>query len=377
MMGGRRLILTGLILCAVLSSARAGSFDWHLPRWMPEPVVPEDNPMSDEKVELGRRLFYDTRLSVNGTVACASCHRQALAFTDGRAVAIGATGERHPRGAMSLANAAYSPVLTWANPLVHELEQQALTPMFGEAPIEMGLAGREDAMVAWLTADADYAARFRRSFPDQTIAIATITKAIAAFERTLISVGSPYDRYRFDGGETAISDQAKRGEALFFGEKFECYHCHGGLTFSDNLRHANLRFVETAFHNTGLYNIDGKGAYPWPNTGVMAVTNNPADMGQFRAPSLRNIAVTAPYMHDGSIPTLEAVIDHYAAGGRTIGQGPNEGDGSESPLRDPLVGGFVMGPGERDDLIAFLRSLTDEGFLTDPRLSDPFAERRP
>jgi cytochrome c peroxidase len=128
------------------------------------------------------------------------------------------------------------------------------------------------------------------------------------------------------------------------------------------------------YHNTGLYNVDGKGAYPEPNTGVYSVTLDPEDMGKFKAPTLRNIAVTAPYMHDGSIATLSEVLDHYAAGGRTIAAGPNKGVGSKNPLKDPLVQGFELSKQQRADVIAFLESLTDEAFLTDPAFADPFAD---
>jgi cytochrome c peroxidase len=160
---------------------------------------------------------------------------------------------------------------------------------------------------------------------------------------------------------------------LFFSERLECFHCHGGFNFSDAVDHARLPEPERAFHNTGLYNVDGNGAYPPGDRGLLALTGNPADMGRFKAPTLRNIAVTAPYMHDGSIATLEEVIDHYAEGGRTIASGPDAGVGSASPLKDPFVSGFVLSDRERADLVAFLESLTDESFLTDPRFSDPFA----
>ena len=130
-------------------------------------------------------------------------------------------------------------------------------------------------------------------------------------------------------------------------------------------------FFEDPYHNTGLYNIDGKGAYPEPNTGVYHVTGTPSDMGHFKAPTLRNVAVTAPYMHDGSIATLDEALDHYAAGGRTIASGPNAGDGNLSPLKDPVIRPFSLSDQDRADLIAFLNSLTDDAFLHDPRFGPP------
>ena len=141
---------------------------------------------------------------------------------------------------------------------------------------------------------------------------------------------------------------------------------------NDNIIHSRAPHPEIAFNNTGLYNIDGKGGYPQGNTGISELTERPEDMGRFKAPTLRNIAVTAPYMHDGSIPSLNEVLDHYAAGGRTIASGPNAGVGHDNPLKSSFVPGFTITPEERADLIAFLNSLTDEKFLTDPRYADPW-----
>lgn len=183
---------------------------------------------------------------------------------------------------------------------------------------------------------------------------------------------SPYDRYRYGGDVDAVSDAVLRGEALFFSEKFECHHCHNNLNLSDNIAHARAPYPEIAFNNTGLYNLDGKGAYPPNNTGIAELTGRPEDMGRFRAPSLRNVALTAPYMHDGTIDTLDGVLDHYAAGGRTIASGPHAGVGRDNPLKSSFVPGFDMSPEEKADHIAFLQSLTDEAFLKNPAYSDPW-----
>ena len=347
-------------------------FDWGAPSWAPKPVVPDDNPMTVAKVELGRHLFYETRLSVTGDFSCGSCHLQSLAFSDGKLLAVGATGEMHPRNSMSLTNVAYNSVQTWANPLMQNLEQQMLVPMFGEEPVELGMAGRENELLQRLSADPDYVDRFRAAFGgDDPISIRNLALAIAAFERTLISFDSAYDRYRYGGDATAISAAAKRGEVLFNSERLECFHCHSGLNFSDSTRHERSGFIEIAFHNTGLYNIDGNGAYPPNNPGVQEITHNPNDMGKFKAPTLRNIALTAPYMHDGSIVTLEAAIEHYAAGGRTIQAGPYAGVGRENPLKSSFIKGFSLATAEKQDLLAFLHSLTDETFINNPALSDP------
>ena len=374
----RRFVVVATVIGALLCSGsmgRAGDgYRWQLPSYVPLPVVPADNPMSEAKVQLGRFLFYDKRLSANGTISCSTCHQQAHAFSDPRVVPVGVTGEQHPRHAMRLVNLAYLPVLTWANPTMRALESQALVPMFGEHPVEMGLAGRERPLLAMLRADPRYARMFATAFPgsDDPVSLATVTRALASFERALISFDAPYDRYRYGGDAGAISTAAKRGEALFFGERVDCAHCHGGLNLTDNIVHMKLRAPEIAFHNTALYNVGGSGAYPGNNHGIAEITGQAGDMGKFRTPSLRNVAAGGPFMHDGSVATLGDAIDHYAAGGRTIASGPNAGIGSASPLRDIQIHGFAISSGERADLIAFLESLTDERFLHDPRFSDPF-----
>jgi len=350
------------------------TYDLGLPDWAPAPMEPASNRLNAAKIELGRRLFYDVRLSADETKSCASCHRQELSFTDGLAVSPGVTGDVTPRNSMSLANVAYAPVLTWGNPLLHTLEQQALVPLLGQEPVELGMAGLDDQMKERLAADPVYRELFPQAFPDMAgeIGLATVVRALSAFQRTLISLSSPYDRYRYEGDVDVMPDAAIRGEALFFSEKFECHHCHNNLNMNDSIAHARAPYPEIAFHNTGLYNIDGKGAYPAHNTGIAELTGRSEDMGRFRAPSLRNVAVTAPYMHDGSIATLEEVLDHYAAGGRTIAEGPHAGVGRDNPLKSSFVPGFEMTPGERADIIAFLNSLTDDRFLTNPAYSDPW-----
>ena len=351
----------------------ATPYDWNLPEWTPKPVVPADNPMTAEKVELGRYLFYEPRLSITGQYSCASCHKQALAFTDGKPVAIGSTEEKHSRNSMSLANMAYNPVLTWANPLITSLENQALIPIFGEHPVEMGMVGKERDLIDWMQQDARYRQMFKSAFAaeNEPINVKNMTKALASFQRSLVSFKSPYDRYRYMGEQNAISPAAKRGEKLFNSERTECFHCHGGINFSDSVKHENLAFTEIAFHNTGLYNIDGSGGYPVPNTGVNEITTKAEDMGRFKVPTLRNIALTAPYMHDGSVATLQDAIAHYQAGGRTISTGKYAGIGSQNPYKSGFIKGFEITEAEINDLVAFLQSLTDENFITNPEYMNP------
>ncbi len=347
-------------------------YRWAVPDGLPLPLVPADNPMSVVKVELGRRLFYDGRLSVNGATSCASCHRQELAFTDGLARSVGATGEQHPRGSMSLVNAAYMSRLTWANHLLDRLETQALTPMFGEEPVEMGMSGRESILIELLRSDPDYRVAFPRAFPgdEDPYSILNTVRALSAFVRTIVSFDSPYDRYlRGDSG--ALSAGQVEGMHLFFSERLECFHCHGGLNFTDSSTHANAVIENVGFHNTGLYNIDGAGGYPPGNAGLRELTGDRWDTGRFRAPTLRNIAVTAPYMHDGSIKDLPSVIDHYARGGRNIAEGPYAGDGARNPYKSEFLRGFELSGEERSNLLAFLEALTDRSVLSNEALSDP------
>lgn len=347
-------------------------YRWQVPESYPIPVVPGDNPMSDAKVELGRHLFYDRRLSVNQTMSCASCHQQALAFTEGLPRSVGATGETHPRGSMSLVNSAYATRLTWANQLLKQLEFQSMVPLFGENPVEMGMAGRDTKIVELLRTDPFYSDAFPQAFPSDADAysLVNLLRSIASFVRSIVSFDSPYDRFLF-GDSSAMSKSALRGMSLFFSERLECFHCHGGYHFTDSSTHANAVVESVGFHNNGLYNLGGTGAYPPDNTGLYEITGERRDMGRFRAPTLRNIAVTAPYMHDGSIATLDAVIRHYEAGGRKTEAGAFAGDGSRNPFKSTFIKSFSLSDEERADLLLFLESLTDETVLTDPRFSDP------
>jgi cytochrome c peroxidase len=345
---------------------------WDLPAGFPEPWVPDDNPMSAEKVELGRHLFFDARLSANGSQSCASCHDPALAFSDGLVTPQGSTGQVLARNSMALVNSGYSFPTTWANPQLETLEQQILVPLFAEFPVELGVSGHEDEVLDRLRDEPLYGPLFAAAYPEleDPYDFTRIRDAIACFVRTMISGDSPFDRFAQADGE--LSDAARRGMELFFSEAVECHHCHGGFNFSLSVKHAETAFEPRAFHNTGLYNVGGTGAYPTGNQGLYETTFDEADRGKFRAPTLRNVAVTGPYMHDGSIATLEEVLDTYAAGGRVIEDGPWAGDGRANPNKSGFVGGFTMTPQDRDDLLAFLESLTDDAYLVDPGLADPW-----
>lgn len=374
--------LTGLTACGGGGGgtseppATAEPWTWSLPAGFPQPKVPTDNPMSAQKVELGRHLFYDKRLSGNGQLACAGCHQQAKAFSDDLARSLGTTGELHPRSTQHLSNVAYNATLTWANPSLVTLERQMETPLFGEHPVEMGVNdGNKEVVLQRLrddTLSSRYPERFAAAFPGevQPIHWGNVTKALAAFERTLISGNSRYDQWLVS--KATLSEAEQRGMRLFFGEKAECFHCHGSFNFNNQILHAGTNLASTPFHNTGLYNVGGTGAYPEPNRGVFELTAKDTDMGKFRAPSLRNVEVTAPYTHDGSVATLEDMLRIYAAGGRHITSGPYAGDGRTNPFKSPLVSRINLNEQEQADIVAFLKTLTDREFLADPRHADPF-----
>lgn len=340
------------------------SFGDGLPPGFPPLSIPEDNPLTPAKAELGRHLFFDTRLSADGTFACATCHQPAHAFTDSQQRAVGVTGEIHPRSTMGLANVAYNATLNWADPTLDRLEEQMEIPMFSVKPVEMGISGHEQEVLARLLQEPRYGVLFQEAFPDESrpVNLDNVILAIASFERTLLSGSSPYDRYVYwDDGES-FSESARRGMQVFFSGELACSECHAGFNFSGPVALAG-DVQEPLFHNTALYSLDDSGSYPPDNQGLFEHTGAAEDMGRFRAPTLRNIALTAPYMHDGSLPTLEAVIEHYAGGGRA----------SRNPLKSSLISGFEVSAEQTRDLVSFLESLTDQAFLEDPRFENPWA----
>jgi len=353
------------------SKNTAATYKWPIPKDYPKPQVPADNPMSDAKVNLGRFLFYDTNLSANQTQSCATCHQQDKAFSEPLIVSVGSTGQSHRRNSLALVNIAYNKTLTWAHPSLDSIERQILLPLFGEEPVEMGVTGHEGEILSRFNSDK-YKVMFAAAFDDKDINFDKINKALSSFVRRLISFDSPFDRYAYAMQDNALSDSQIRGMDLFFSERLECHHCHGGFNFTQSTTHQKQLLDRRPFHNTGLYNIDGKGGYPLTDSGLNEITLEPNDMGAFRAPTLRNIALSAPYMHDGSIQTLEEVIDHYAAGGRAAIKLTAQKQVSKSIYRSPFVKGFTLTSKEKSDLIAFLNALTDESFASDPKLSNPF-----
>jgi cytochrome c peroxidase len=335
--------------------AKQVPYQWEIPTGFPAPLVPKDNPMTDAKVKLGEKIFFDKDLSFNQSTSCASCHQPEFAFAEPTKVAVGATGQAHRRNTQSLVNVAYNGNLTWAHSGLSTIEQQILIPMFSESPIELGITGHEQEVLQRFS-QTHYSEMFAKAFENDQPSFDNIVKALASYVRSLTSFDSPFDLYAYQQNDNAMSDAAKRGMELFFSEKFECFHCHGGFNFTQSSQHQNQRLDLRPFHNTGLYNTDDEGAYPTIDQGLIEISLRGQDMGKFRAPTLRNVAASAPYMHDGSIETLEQVIEFYAAGGR--------GQGALSPLKSIFMAGFELDEEQKSDLIAFLHSLTDDNFLS-------------
>jgi len=376
-----------LLLCFIcsftLSCAKARSiaetfghcsgYAHNLPPNVPEPPPPPENCMNQAKADLGRRLFYDKDLSLNQKQSCATCHQLSRGFTDGLKQPKGSTGQIHPRNAMALADIAYLPYFTWFNPDVTRIENQTLIPFFAENTAttieELAISGQEHTIAARLRADPRYPAMFSAAFYDRTIDIIHVAKALAAFESTFISYQTPYDL-------GTMSNAAKRGQLIFQSERAGCSHCHAGRDFNLDDRSGKPEFV-----NVGLYNVSSLGDYPDANIhgavvsratqGLFLITEKAGDRGKFRTPSLRNVALTGPYMHDGSVASLEEVIEIFDAGGRNVRSGPLTGDGRVNPNKDPRIRARGFSHDEKRDLVEFLRSLTDDCFLTNPKLIDP------
>lgn len=339
------------------------------------PAIPDNNPVTAEKLALGRRLFHDRRLSGNQTQSCADCHLQRRAFADDKITPTGSTGDHLVRNSPGIINVAYMSTLTWANNTFFDLEDQLLVPIRADNPIELGVTdGIVDEVLARFDDDPTYVEMFTAAYPDSpsSTTINKIVFALATFCRSMISGSSPYDRF-LAGDKNALTAQQKKGYSLFNGEKLECFHCHSGVNLTVSYRDfdSNEGSIQYPFFNNGLYNVNNDGSYPPYDQGLYDLTFNPEHRGLFRPQSLRNVALTAPYMHDGSIATLREVIEHYAAGGRNITEGPFQGDGRLNPNKSGLVRGFPITDEEIDAVIAFLESLSDDAFLTDPAFGPP------
>ncbi|HYH51995.1 MAG TPA: cytochrome c peroxidase [Acidimicrobiia bacterium] len=295
--------------------------------------IPADNPQSAEKVALGKLLFFDPRLSGPNTVSCGTCHQPEKGLGDGLARSIGVSGELH-RNAMTVWNSAYMRTLH-SDGNRATLEEQAAKGITGPA-----MAQAVPELIAELGAIPDYRRRFGDVFPDG-ITHANIAKAIAAFERALLTFNSPFDRHRA-GDRHALTAEQKKGMELFFSGRTGCSSCHVAPLFTDNL-----------FHNLGVPQVGPRTV----DNGRSDFTKDPADTGAFKTPTLRNVELSGPYMHDGVFTTLEEVVAFYVGGGAPV---PNK-----SPLMKPLD----LNRAEQKALVAFLKSLTDRTARVDiPRL---------
>jgi cytochrome c peroxidase len=328
----RSLVVIAMTLTAGMPAPSAGcegnggavqaALTWKLPQ-------PPGASSAAEVVELGRKLFHDTRLSADKTVSCATCHRPESAFADRQSVSIGVNGRRGFRNAPSLLNVAYVPRLFWDGRAA-SLEEQVQYPILNPGEMGMTKLGVERE----LEADIDYRRRFERVFGDAMVTYERVARAIAAFERTLIRLNSPFDAFYVGQRLDALTKDARRGWRLFTG-KAGCIQCH-------TVNRSNPFFSDFEFHNTGV------GAAKARDAGLYSVTQRPRDRGRFRTPSLRNVAVTPPYMHDGRLETLEEVMEFYRRGG-----GPN-------PRLDSRIRPLALSEEQVTQIIRFLEALTDE-----------------
>lgn len=322
-------------------------FPLEIPQGFPQMPVPANNPLTLEGVELGRHLFYDERLSGDNTMSCATCHHPSMNFTDTARFSTGITGAIGTRNSMPLINLGWQKFFFWDG-RVNSLEEQVLHPVIN--PIEMN--DRWPLVVEELKLDPYYPEMFRKAFGERGIDSVKVSKALAQFLRTMISGNSRYDKMR--RGELVFTTDENLGLEFFNRDKDEansivgadCFHCHGEPMFTDNL-----------FHNNGLDAF-------FTDLGYGNVTLDPNDNGKFKSPTLRNIALTAPYMHDGRFKTLDEVINHYSIGL------------VNSPTIDPLMkfvadGGIGLSTIEKNQVKAFLLTLTDNDFATNPAFQDP------
>lgn len=326
-------------------------------------------PEEDRLVLAGQYLFFDTRLSFNNTKSCASCHDPKFAFSDGYRRSITASGDIVLHNAPSLINSVALFYFDWANPAITSLEKQHERPLYGQHPIELGIRGHENEILGQLKKDTLYQHLFPELFSadKDPFTFSNVISAIAAYVGTLKSSQSAYD-YFIQGDKNALSESSRKGMELFSSRRLQCASCHVPPDFT---LASVTRNTDSIYYNTGLYNIGNSNRYPVDDSGLSLVSGRNQDNGKFKTPSLRNVAVTAPYMHDGSVNTLEEVIHIYAAGGRNILSGPNLGDGRLHQMKDKRISGFVITKEEEKDLISFLYALTDSTVWSNPNFINP------
>lgn len=337
-----------------------------IPKGFPATNIPADNPQTVEGVELGRHLFYDKRLSADLSMSCGSCHAQHRAFSDVTldATSTGVDGIKGRRNSMALFNLAFQEKFFWDG-RAQSLEEQSLHPI--EDPLELNV--KLETVIARLEADTAYPEMFAAAFGDNKISKKRIGKAIAQFERTMISANSEFDKVKRISGnidapfieDASTVGSKNNGWLLFKGIQGDCFHCHS--IEKDGAFLGGGFGINNQFRNNGL-KMKYRG-----DLGRQGVTNEPSDFGKFKVPSVRNSERTAPFMHDGSVPSLDSVIRFYSFGGFS--------NGNTDPQMDfagDAKGTRNLSEQQIDDLEEFLKTLTDWEFLEDPRFSDPFAE---
>lgn len=332
-----RSTLTTLLLCWLLSAGTAGAAAGKADPYRPAAMapIPADNAATPARVELGKMLFFDPRLSGSQWISCASCHNPALGWSDGLPTAIGAGMKKLPRATPTILNVAYNNIFMWDGRAA-SLEDQATGPIKAKAEMDQDMT----ILVERLNAIPGYNKAFERAYPGEGITEKTIAKALACYERTIVSANTPFDRWHA-GNKKAVDDSAKRGFKLFTG-KAKCSVCHEGFNFTDN-----------GFHNIGLKIPQGMSE----DIGRFSQRKVKINQGAFKTPTLRDVAMTAPYMHNGIYQTLEEVVDHYDRGGDV------------KDNLDPNMEALHLTSEEKQDLVAFLRSLTSPAALvTIPQL---------
>ena len=295
-----------------------------IPKGFPYPTIPSDNQITANRVALGRKLFFDPILSRDSTISCSSCHHNDFFYIDTFPVSKGVSGRLGTRNAISLINVAWQQSMFWDGG-VPTLEEQVLAPI--EAHNEMDYD--ENLVVTRLLNSKEYVSLVQKAY-NKAPSVYTLTRAIACFERTLVGTHSKFDDYQYYGDTNALSASEKNGMNIFFGEKGECFHCHNEYNFTTN-----------DYRNNGIY-------LQYSDSGRARITLLSSDVGKFKVPSLRNVAMTAPYMHNGGFASLEQVVDHYNSGGQN------------NPNKDPLIRPLNLSNAEKTDLINFLKALTDQ-----------------
>ena len=334
-----RTICVGILAILLLSQCKQENkskpYIYELRSGWQKPIIPDNNPLTLESIALGRLLFYDTALSVDSSLSCGSCHFPKFGFADNKSISQGVDGRKGIRNSGTLTNVAYLPYFN-RDGGVKTLDIFASVPI--EDHQEMGfnllLAGKRiRSNQAYNNASKSIYKRDLDGF--------VITRALASFLRTFISDNSQYDRYIDEEEGANFNDAQLRGKELFFGPNAKCNGCHSGKQFTDY-----------SFQNNGLYRV-----YSGKDRGRERITHDPNDEGKFRVATLRNVEITAPYMHDGSLLTLKSVLQHYSS------------NGSDHKNKNPIINQISLTPQEEDDIIEFLKTLTDREFINNPDYS--------